>query len=201
MKTVSSHVHARTYLGEESAKPLLTWLNSRDRKESDTIEQLKEAIDVLDGYRKFIPPKRRRQGELAKINLRSRNGTHIFESINVWPQIRAHTDTSLGSNGRSIRPGRWLFGWQPVDRKGMKEAQAFALVTLFELASQDLAWRVRKCAKPGCGQWFWARFEHQKFHARPCQEQHYHSTPAWKAQRALHTCETRGDCTNGKNET
>jgi hypothetical protein len=33
---------------------------------------------------------------------------------------------------------------------------------------EDLLYRIRLCARPGCGEWFFARFDHQKCHSDDC---------------------------------
>jgi hypothetical protein len=36
------------------------------------------------------------------------------------------------------------------------------------LKQQGLLHRIRQCGRPGCQEWFFARFEHQNFHADTC---------------------------------
>ena len=164
-------VRARIYIGEESAQCLIEWLNSRKGNKTDRIEKLlrllleAERSDTLEASYKL-------NGQIADIR-------HSL-NLRFEPRLAFLPDTSS-----------WTFAWIPLGNKAISRPEAFALLALLDLTSKGLASRIRKCQMPGCNQWFWARFEHQKFHATSCQDEAYHSTPAWKAKRAARMRELR----------
>jgi hypothetical protein len=88
---------------------------------------------------------------------------------------------------------RWKFVWMPLANRGVRDPHGLALVALYELVSQGIISRVRKCQRDECGRWFWAKFEHQKFDSKRCQEQSYHDAPAWKKRRAAYMRQLRAD--------
>ena len=163
-KKASIHVHARTYFAEQDAQPLVDWLNSRARKKNDPVLALKGTISEMEKPDAFLDP----LTEEARARLEVGYGLLFRPSL-----------TMVYRQGKRI--GGWEFSWEPVNEADRK--QQLALVTLFELASQDLASRVRMCS---CGRWFWARFERQHFHSKKCQEGTYKGTPEWKAGRAAY---------------
>lgn len=163
----SSHVHDRSYLGEESARPLIDWLNSH-RMKADLIEKLLELIKTAD---------------------RSDSTSEFSETCKKIERVRR--ELPMKFKPKFVFAGRWIFEWESISHDLYERMRSSALVTVFELAAQGLASRVRKCGKPGCNRWFWAKFEHQKFHSKLCQEQHYHANPTWKARRAQRMRELR----------
>src|SRR6185369_8168423 len=80
------------------------------------------------------------------------------------------------------RPDQWRIDWRLVG--SMHPLQGLALVKLLHLADRGLIGRVRKCGRNHCGKWFFARFQHQRFHSERCQQETFKSDPEWKKQRA-----------------
>jgi hypothetical protein len=55
-----------------------------------------------------------------------------------------------------------------------------AIICIVELARQGLFKDLRRCH---CGDWLFARFAHQKFCCKSCQQAFYRSSPEYKAER------------------
>ncbi|SRR6266571_1241686 len=153
-----SHVHARNYFGEFDAAVVVDWLNSKRKLPGDPIEKLVELNVQL--------PIRATEHEigafLGRLVRRSK--------FAVAPVLE------------SAAPGLWRIDWKLVGK--MDSEQGLALRKLLHLAEMGLIGRVRKCAKEACGRWFYAKFEHQRFHSKRCQQETFKTSPAWKKQRA-----------------
>jgi hypothetical protein len=52
------------------------------------------------------------------------------------------------------------------------------------LASEGLLEKVRKCDRKGCGQWFYAKKRHQRFHSADCQQWTLRHDRKWMEQHA-----------------
>jgi hypothetical protein len=79
---------------------------------------------------------------------------------------------------------RWGVDWDPT-AKGMVRAQSLALRSVLDLASEGLLGRVRKCDLEGCGQWFYAKKQQQRFHSAECQRFAFTHDKEWMAKHAL----------------
>jgi len=153
-----SHVHDRSYFGEFDSAPLIAWLNAKVRPKDDPVEQLLEMNQRLP----VQSTEHDVRSYLAQIVRRSK--------LAVAPVL-------TGATAR-----KWEIDWKLVGN--MDSRQGLALVRMLHLADQGLIERVRKCAKPGCGKWFFARFKHQLFDSARCQQETFKQDPAWKKQRA-----------------
>jgi hypothetical protein len=163
-KTTSVHVHDRTYLGEQTARPLIDYLNSLPLGRSDVVGWMSDRLVMIE--------------EDTVKEERARDILHLVQRALPRPTFRPVLSLFFDElAGRK----RWRLDWEPVAKTKAKQAEA--LLALFELAAQGLVSRVRGCAKPGCHKWFWARFDRQRFHSKPCQERDYHTTPAWREHR------------------
>ncbi len=153
-----SHVHARSYFGELDSAVVLDWLNSRRRPQNDPIEKLLEFNQQLPIEATKHQVSRYLAGLVSRVKFA------------VAP-VLAHA-----------APDHWRIDWKLVGK--MDPEQGLALTRLLHMADQGLIGRVRKCAKKACGKWFYARFEHQRFHASKCQQETFKTSPEWKKQRA-----------------
>ena len=174
-KVVPVHVHVRTYLGEQSALPLIEWLNSRPSSQRGLVEWITDRVVMLEQDNTVVE--------------RARDVLHMVQG--AFRQHLAFRPVLELSFDEVARRKRWTFHWEPVAKAKVRQTEMKAILMIFELAAQGLVSRVRKCARPRCNQWFWARFERQRFHSRPCQEQDYHSTPAWRERRRTYMRELR----------
>ena len=159
-RKAQSHVHETTYSywGEFDAEPLIEWLNSKAKLANDPIEKLL----TLNRQLPIESTEQEVRSYLAGLVRRSR--------LAVAPVL-------IGA-----RPDRWRIDWRLVGK--MHPSQGLALVKLLHLADRGLIGRVRKCARNQCGKWFFARFQHQRFHSERCQQETFKSDPEWKKQRA-----------------
>ncbi len=157
-----SHLHTRSYFGEFTAGPLVDWLNSDARRKKfpkgDAIER---ALELNAG----VP------FQSTQHNVESYIGRLVAKSkFAVAPVIE------------SVSPCQWTVKWSPVGR--LDAMQGLALIKLLQLASDGLLDRVRKCARKGCGLWFYAKFNHMRFDNLACQQQTFRQDPDYKLKRA-----------------
>jgi hypothetical protein len=153
-----SHVHAKSYFGELDAAVVVNWLNSKRKLAGDPIEKLVELNQQLP----IQATEHQIETFLGRLVRRAK--------VAVAPVLK------------SAAPDYWQIEWKPVGR--MDPEQGLALIRLLHMADKGLIGRVRKCAKEACGKWFYAKFEHQRFHSERCQQETFKTSPAWKKQRA-----------------
>jgi len=158
MNKAHSHVHERSYFGEFDAAPLLQWLNHKARPAGDPVETLLTMNTQLPL-------------EVTEADVRSYlAGIVRLSKLAVAPVLV------------SAQPGKWSVDWKLVGR--LPPLAGLAFVKVLHLADRGLIGRVRKCAAKDCGIWFYARFEHQRFHTERCQQETFRRDPDWKKQRA-----------------
>jgi hypothetical protein len=162
-----SHVHERnySYWGEFDAKPLIDWLNSKEILPNDPVEKL-------------LTLNRQLPIESTEQEVRTYLAGLVRRSKLAVAPVLLHA-----------RPDRWQIDWKLVGN--MDHSQGLALVKLLHLADRGLIGRVKKCARSHCGKWFFARFQHQRFHSERCQQETFKSDPEWKKQRAEYMKELR----------
>jgi hypothetical protein len=167
MPNAHSHMHERSYFGEFDAEPLLEWLNHKARPARDPVQTLLG----LNGELPLKATEQELRSYLADIVRRS--------ELAVAPVLV------------SARPDKWSVEWRLVGK--MPPLLGLAFVKVLHLADRGLIGRVRKCGKKECGEWFYARFEHQRFHSARCQQGAFRSDPDWKKQRAEYMKRLRQD--------
>jgi hypothetical protein len=156
-KKAPSHVHAKSYFGEQDAELVIAWLNSRRRPPNDPLAKLVE-------FNQQLPI------QATEHQLRAYLADHVRRAkFAVAPVL---VDAA---------PDRWRIDWRLVGN--MNPEQGLALVKLLHLADKGLIGRVRKCGKKTCGRWFYARFETQRFHTERCQQETFKTSPEWREQR------------------
>ena len=167
-----SHVHAKSYFGEFDASVVVDLLNSKGRSQTD------DPVETLLEMNQGLP------FETTEQEVRDYLGTLVRQSkLAVAPVLG------------EVTPGRWEVDWRLVGK--MPPMLGLAIVKLLHLADKGLIGRVRRCAAEHteqtgprtwntirCGKWFYARFEHQRFHSTQCQERTFKTSPAWKKQRS-----------------
>jgi hypothetical protein len=168
MTNIQSHLHMREYWGELDAGPLVLWLNKAGEQNALT--------------------------RLIRLNGEGRSD-EIRQDVAKF--VRWH-HIAFAPAVLSVADDRWEIEWRmvgsmtPVSRKtrrlfglgATRPAFGLAFIALLRLADRGLLGRVRKCDRQECGRWFYARFNHQLFHSRPCQERTYRTDPAWKKKHA-----------------
>jgi len=184
MKKTHRHVHdtsrvgQRAYFGEADAVAILEWLNSAERKKGDTVERLIRAGAELRSGRGYAAMQ-----EIRSILARFRLEKPSFHQ----PMILGPARRARPPFEPLIRPvvdrSRWVIEWSPA-APGMSRAQSLALFQVLEVAKRGLLERIRECEKKDCDLWFYARFKHQRFHSKHCQEETFRSDPEHKLKRA-----------------
>ena len=72
---------------------------------------------------------------------------------------------------------KWLFGW--YSNAGVRAAEM--IFRIVRLGERGLLGRIRNCTR--CDEWFYAKFNHQRFCGKKCQLQHYQTSEEWKQRR------------------
>ena len=205
--TAKTHIamHAREYAGESLALPLLAFLNSAPKKKKARIEallrasfELSSALAVLRRWPQSGPP-------LDVFGKKMADVEAFPSSLPSWPLVlpKIVKSTAVRKIRKQINSvlrqyrlipemiptekTRWgLDGWEviwgspgPGRVNGINDKEALLLQRLLELAKDGLLSKLRRCGNVNCNRWFYARFEHQRYHSTPCQT----SDPEWKKQR------------------
>jgi hypothetical protein len=180
--TIQYHVR-RDYIGDPRILSVVQWLNARPphKTKSDPVEQLirvnvdewRAGADIKAVTRKVRSILRRSKLRLTPfwyapvldvMRFSKRRGKLVPRPITDWR--------------------RWGIHWDAT-AKGMGQAQSLALRSLLDLASEGLLGKVRKCDREGCGEWFYARKRHQRFHSTDCQQFTLRHDKTWMAKHAL----------------
>ncbi len=159
-------VHAKSYWGEDSARPLIHWLNAALRPGRDPVEQL-----VRLEQERRVRDSRPQICQLVKRTVRTWN-------FHLMP-IPSMTDTG------------WNVAWR--HSAAASPSQALAFTQALHLASQNLLDRVRKCPRKACSKYFFSRFAHQMFCCAKCRREQLRSTEEWKSARREYMRRLRRD--------
>ncbi len=131
---------------------LNNWLRRKNRPENDPIEELVRL--ELKRSREFLPA----FADIDQTTLK------IVELINStaqkWNPGQRRSASQVGHND-------WKVVWQNVGWSEEPEGM-LVLDKCLLLKEEGLLDRIRQCAKPGCGEWFFAKFDHQIAHADAC---------------------------------
>jgi hypothetical protein len=168
MDKATIQYHAQNYIGNPRVLAVIQWLNARprNRAKSDPVEQLirvnadewRAGVDINAVTKKVRSILRRSKLRLTPFwyvpvvhitRFSKRRGELVPRTITDWR--------------------RWGIEWDAT-AKGMGLAQSLALRSVLDLASEGLLEKVRKCDREGCGEWFYARKRHQRFHSTDCQQ-------------------------------
>jgi hypothetical protein len=160
-----SHVHDRSYFGEFDAEPVIDWLNTKTRPAGDPVETL------------------------LKLNSRLPIEAREHNVRDYLSRIVRRSKVAVAPVLISAARDKWRIDWRLVGN--MHPLQGLALIKLLHLADRGLIGRLRKCTSGECAKWFYARFEHQRFHSARCQQETFRSDPEWKKQRAEYMKELR----------
>lgn len=162
-----SHVHDRnySYFGEFDSRPLIEWLNSPKRPAGDEVEQL--------------------------LSMNAQLPIHVTEHevVAYLGRVVRRSKVAVAPVLAGASPDRWQIEWRLVGH--LPPSQGLAVIKLLHLAERGLVGRVRKCARSQCTKWFFARFQHQRFHTERCQQETFKGSPEWRAQRAQYMRELR----------
>jgi hypothetical protein len=172
METSKSRVHV--FRGQDLAAPILTWLKRPKRRKSDRVEAL---VRLESERSKFFP------GASVGDDPSERIAQLVNDTMRVWGFGLVHTATATLHD--------WTVDWKPKlsRRAGPDEQLAFHNCCL--LKRQGLLDRIRQCGRPGCGEWFFAKFDHQNFHSEDCRKAELSADEARKEKRREHMREWR----------
>ena len=98
-----------------------------------------------------------------------------------------------GTVGRYPILGWWSGKNRPKDEDDPGEDVWFteedAIIAIIDLAREGLLCKIRRCH---CGDWFFAKFAHQKFCCTRCQQAYFRSSEDYKADRRAYMRNLRG---------
>jgi hypothetical protein len=201
MTTYISHMLRRNkkrrhYPGENQAYLLVRWLNHVYDEPRTRVTTLIETGKELIGLR-FLD-----EFPTATINPYGKGVTGspaAFANSRRVARLVRTINRTLAKFKMSARYGRtlgslWRMSWVPVSNRhrlcirvyagGNSDEIPFgegnAVSSVLHLAEQGRLGQLRKCA---CGNWFYARFRHQKFCATPCQQKDFRRTDEFRASR------------------
>jgi len=161
---------SRSYWGEETAAVLLDWLNRPNRPRNDPVQRL---VDMQIKTDPSNPDPRWKMVAFVNRTVRQWN-------LHLVPVA-------------SVAPDGWTADWRHNPTRNAHPLQLLAFVKALHLAEQRVFGRVRKCARPGCSKYYFARFVHQDFCSGKCQRLDLRSTQEWRAKRAEYMRRLRHD--------
>jgi hypothetical protein len=150
METRKSRGHV--FQGQELAESVLGWLR-RQHPKNDRVEKL---VRLELERAEFFPGVSADEDPSVEI-------VHLVnDTMRLWNFGLVHTATATLHD--------WTVAWKsrPSKRAGPEELLAFHNCCL--LKQQGLLDRIRQCARPSCGEWFFAKFDHQNFHSDECRK-------------------------------
>ncbi len=148
-QTGKSRVH--TFQGEDLAVPILKWLARGDRPADDRVERLVRL--EYERSRELLPGVTGEDQAPRIVQL-------VNSTMRLWDFGRVHKATQTGHD--------WTVAWRSKPSKEAAPAEILAFHNCLLLKQQGLLHRIRQCARPGCQEWFFAKFEHQNFHSDVC---------------------------------
>jgi hypothetical protein len=153
-----SRVHApkREFWGAFDSVPLIEWLNQKGRPARDPVEKLLQLHGQLGAPLRNVPR----------------------EIQSFVSRLVSDLKLAVAPTVSDVAVGRWQVTWRPAwPLNKMRPLQGLALVKLLHLADQGLLSHIRQCGWKECGQWFFAKFDHQHFHSGRCRQRAAKSTP------------------------
>jgi hypothetical protein len=149
IETGKSRVHA--FQGEDLAGPVLDWLSRGGRPADDKTERL-----VRLEYERSQEPLPGVTGE----DRAPRIVQLVNDTMRLWDFGLSHTATQVGHD--------WSVDWRSKPSREASPLEMLAFHNALLLKQQGLLDRIRRCARPGCSEWFFGKFDHQTFHTDKC---------------------------------
>jgi len=148
------------------------WLNGEysadDRKQSSVRKSVARLITMMNSNADMFVQHAKADPVLTK---------HIDQELSKY---RFQVETvHVQDSGRykAFSEQRWLFRW--TCKQGQRVAAM--MLAVVRLAELGLLRRLRPCIR--CSRWFFAKFNHQRFCGKRCQELHYQTGEYWKQRR------------------
>jgi len=168
-KKTKSHGHA--YYGEDLARPLVAWLNGG----GDRLPGVSGLLEIAGRYHEAQARKSKPAALLME--LLKTKATGILTGYQFTPVVDSMND-------------RWHIEWMAIaDHAG----EAPFVLRLLDLAEIGKIHSIRRCAREDCRRWFFARYDHQRFHSSECQIGALQADPIRKTRRAAHMRQLRQD--------
>jgi hypothetical protein len=165
MEIPKSRVHV--FRGQDLAEPVLDWLRHKDRTDDDPVERLVRL--ELKRSREFFPGIGTTDDPSPQIKALVQDITHRWQLGFVL--------------GVDLVLNDWTVSWktEPIEGVPLTARQAFR--NCLFLKQQGLLDRVRQCTRPGCKEWFFAKFDHQHSHSDECRVAMLSTDEARKEER------------------
>jgi hypothetical protein len=192
-------------MGPEMAEDLLTWASTTESEGAARINAILQLIVELGDLSL-------KKGDKEEYTF-GWHGRVFTARVNMlrgaFPE-KSGREVQLASelNHRLFRyklsPRYWItlgeypiLGWRsgkerPRDEEDPEEDAWFteedAIIAILDLAREGLLCKIRRCY---CGDWFFAKFVHQKFCCLGCQQKYYRSSEDYKAKRRAYMKDLR----------
>jgi hypothetical protein len=192
MPNTRSHVQkqGRRYSGEEQAENLIEWLSLGTWGGKPAVKQpqgYSTVMKILELWRDlraaFEISRKFQNGELTSFT---------YEKLPPYTEKLEQLQKLLFGYKYYPMMFPWVkwtsVNWFPA-KGGLKKNKhgwpatyndSNAVFDIAQLAEMELLHRVQQCV---CGEWFFGRFEHQRFCSAKCRENTFHSSPEWKEYR------------------
>jgi hypothetical protein len=171
----------RTYQGEEEARFLLSQLNKGRMIHGDSLRQIIMALQELSDCQ-AVSKRALLDGDPAQITQieKVEAVNKLLRRYEALPYLRLPSPA-----GAAVRLGwrtRRTVSGGTQSRRNV-DLEFNAVLVAVQLAGEGLIGSLKRCAGPGCEQWFFARFSHQLFHSEDCKALFYKNDPQQKAKR------------------
>lgn len=190
----------RHQLSPESGEDLLTWASTTKSAGAARINKILRLIIELENSRPNSSEKKEHtfswRGSVFTARISMGRGSYPERSER---EVQLAEELNLRLLRYKVSPWYWMtlgnypiFGWwsgknRPKDEEDPTEdawfTEADAIVAIVDLARAGLLCKIRRCH---CGDWFFARFVHQKFCCVRCQQKYYRSSEDYKSMRRLY---------------
>lgn len=160
-----------TFAGETEGQFLAGWLNadtSADRKQSELPKRIAQLIEDMNTNSDLLINRGRADPVLTE---------RIDHELLRYPLRVQTSQVHDAGKYKSFPEPRWLFTWSSAGG-GQVAKVIFYIVRLGE---RGFLRRIRRCIR--CERWFFAKFNHQRFCGKRCQELHYQTGEYWKQRR------------------
>lgn len=134
------------FYGSDIATPFIRFLNSGEQVPAE----LTEGVANI---------RRSRDGAVRKLRIGKLNAFLIAHRFLFAPVIEDVTPS-----------GAVRFGWCPVGQEHTHQMQANLVSMWLEVAQEGLLSKIKLCANPKCGKWFFAKFPHHTCCTLKCRD-------------------------------
>lgn len=191
METTKRRVHV--FRGQNYVEPILSYLNRKDRPKDDPVERyirlewalfnalpwergdlVQEIVTLINGTNERWDPGWRLSGasgatidEVPIVFDLEGRPLEVPIRMKDWSREAieaAAEEQQMSTSAQQVYEVKWMRIAPSPEPFGILAWQGCKLLKMEE----DLLYRIRLCARPGCGEWFFAKFDHQKCHSDDC---------------------------------